>query len=70
MKQKLYFYKLFGIKNINIQIFSIRNIIIDDLIFVKPMSYAVYRISYIVKKEKERKEENTDTENWSENYIE
>ncbi len=54
MKQKSYFYKLFGIKNIIIQIFRIRNIIIDDLVFVKPISYIVYRMSYIVKKEKKK----------------
>ena len=50
-------------------IFRIRNIIIDDFIFVKLMSYVVYRISYVVKKEKEREEENTNTENYSENSI-
>ncbi|GAG70151.1 unnamed protein product [marine sediment metagenome] len=51
MKQKSYFYKLFGIKNIIIQIFRIQNIIIDSFIFVK----LAIRIEYRVKKEKENK---------------
>lgn len=60
MKQKSYFYKLFGIKNIIIQIFRILNIIIDGLIFVKPaniesIEYVVCSIEYRVKKEKENK---------------